>query len=122
MTTCGDGRMVSRVRALGGNEKLLCVVRESVGPEILGHGDIMRDAPLVRASPFFSYGRCVYQGRISHFIVKGDMLTRRGLTLTRIILHHHKNFRETIKKGKEMARTGQDWAPPLFCSRWEHVL
>jgi hypothetical protein len=32
---------VSRVRALGGNEKLLNVVRESVGPEILGHMDLM---------------------------------------------------------------------------------
>jgi hypothetical protein len=27
---------------------------------------------------------------------------RRGLTLTKIILHHHKNFRERIQKGKEL--------------------
>jgi hypothetical protein len=49
--------MVSRVRALGGNEKLLSVSRESAWPKILGHGDLMRGVPLVRASPFSSYGR-----------------------------------------------------------------
>jgi hypothetical protein len=35
---------------------------------------------------------------------------RSGLTLTKIILYHHKNFRErhhcSIQKGKEMIRTG----------------
>jgi hypothetical protein len=41
---CGGGRTASRVRALGGNEKLLSVARESVGPEIVGRGDLMRDA------------------------------------------------------------------------------
>jgi hypothetical protein len=30
---------------------------------------------------------------------------RRGLTLIRIILHYHKNFRWRIEKGKEMAKT-----------------
>jgi hypothetical protein len=30
---------------------------------------------------------------------------RRGLALTKIILCHHKNFRESVQKGKEMART-----------------
>jgi hypothetical protein len=47
-----------RARALGSFKKLLSVARESTGPKILGHGDIMQDAPLVCASPFFSYGRC----------------------------------------------------------------
>jgi hypothetical protein len=28
-------------------------------------------------------------------------MERTGLTLTRIILYHHKNFRERIKKGKK---------------------
>jgi hypothetical protein len=36
-----------KVRALGGFEKLLCVVTESVGPKILGHWDLMQDAPLL---------------------------------------------------------------------------
>jgi hypothetical protein len=72
----GGGRTVSRVRALGSNEKLLSVVRESVGPKILGHGDLMRDAPLVRASSFSSYGRHMYQGRVSHLIAKRDAHTR----------------------------------------------
>jgi hypothetical protein len=40
---------------------------------------------------------------------------RRGLTLIRIMLRHHKIFRERVQKGKEMVRTGQDQAPPLFC-------
>jgi uncharacterized protein YacL len=31
---------------------------------------------------------------------------RRGLTLIRIIFHHHKNFREHVQKEKEMVRTG----------------
>jgi hypothetical protein len=39
---------------------------------------------------------------------------RRGLALTRIMLHHHKIFREGIQKGKEMVRIGQDRASPLF--------
>jgi hypothetical protein len=30
---------------------------------------------------------------------------RRGLTLTRIILHHHQIFGEGVQKGKEMVRT-----------------
>jgi hypothetical protein len=42
----GGGRIVSRARVPGGNKKLLSVVREreSVGPKIFGHGDLMRDA------------------------------------------------------------------------------
>jgi hypothetical protein len=32
---------------------------------------------------------------------------RRGLTLTRIILHHHKNFREHVKKGKKWSEQGK---------------
>jgi hypothetical protein len=40
------------VRALDSFKKLLSVTRESVGPKILGHGDLMRDAPLVRCLPF----------------------------------------------------------------------
>jgi hypothetical protein len=43
----GSGRTVSRVRALGGNKKLLSVARENTGPELLEHGDIMQDTPLV---------------------------------------------------------------------------
>jgi hypothetical protein len=42
----GGDRIVSRVRAPSGNEKLLSVVREreSAGPKIFGHGNQMRDA------------------------------------------------------------------------------
>jgi hypothetical protein len=47
---------------------------------------------------------------------------RRGLTLTRVILCHHKNFREHVQKRKEMVRTGQDRAPPLFNPTSEHAL
>jgi hypothetical protein len=47
---------------------------------------------------------------------------RRGLSLTRIILHQHKNFRERVQKEKAMVRTGQDRASPLFCASWEHTL
>jgi hypothetical protein len=32
---------------------------------------------------------------------------RRGLTLTRIILRHHKNFRERIQKGQEHGKIGR---------------
>jgi hypothetical protein len=46
-------------RALDGFEKLLSVVRESAGTEILGHGHLMRDAPILRVSTFSSYGRHV---------------------------------------------------------------
>jgi hypothetical protein len=52
LTAGNSGRMMSRARALGGNEKLLSVASESVGSEILGHGDIMRGMPLVQASHF----------------------------------------------------------------------
>jgi hypothetical protein len=69
------GRTVSRARTVGGNKKLLSVARESVGPEILGHVDIMRDAPLVQASPFSSYGICAYQGCLSYHC-KGRPYTR----------------------------------------------
>jgi hypothetical protein len=34
----GNGRTMSRARALGGNKKLLSVARESTRPEILDHG------------------------------------------------------------------------------------
>jgi hypothetical protein len=34
----GNGRTMSRARALGGNEKLLSVARERVRPEISDHG------------------------------------------------------------------------------------
>jgi hypothetical protein len=47
---------------------------------------------------------------------------RGGLTLIRIILHHHKNFREHVQKEKEMVRTWQDQVPPLFYPGWEHTL
>jgi hypothetical protein len=47
----------SRVRALSGFEKFLSAVREREGPEILGHGDLMQDVPIVRVSTFPSYGR-----------------------------------------------------------------
>jgi hypothetical protein len=46
------GRTVFRVRALGGNEKFLRVARETVGPKIVGHGDIIHDACIEQASPF----------------------------------------------------------------------
>jgi hypothetical protein len=54
-----DGSVLGdrRARALGGFKKLLDMARESTGPEILGHGDLIRDAPLLHASPFSSYGR-----------------------------------------------------------------
>jgi hypothetical protein len=74
--TSGGGRMVSRARALGGSKKLLSVVRERAGPKILGHGDIMRDAPQVRSSTFSSYGRRASERRVSHFIAKVDAHTR----------------------------------------------
>jgi hypothetical protein len=45
-----------RARALGSFKKLLDMARESTGPEILGHGDLMRDVPLLRVSPISSYG------------------------------------------------------------------
>jgi hypothetical protein len=38
------------------------------------------------------------------------------------MLYHHKIFKEHLQKGKEMARTGQDRVPPLFCPNWEHTL
>jgi hypothetical protein len=41
--------------------------------------------------------------------------------LTRIMLCHHKIFEERLQKGKEMVRTGQDRAPPLFCPSWERT-
>jgi hypothetical protein len=51
---------------------------------------------------------------------------RRGLTLTRITLPHHKNFRGAHPKrernGKNRASTGQDRALPLFYHSWEHTL
>jgi hypothetical protein len=47
---------------------------------------------------------------------------RRGLTLKRIMLHRHKIFRDYVQKGKEMLRTGQDRAPPLFCPSRERAL
>jgi hypothetical protein len=51
---------------------------------------------------------------------------RRGLTLTRIMLHHHKIFREPRPKrkrnGKNRGRTEQDRTPPLFCPSWDRIL
>jgi hypothetical protein len=51
---------------------------------------------------------------------------RRGLNLTRIIFHHHKNFRgarlKRERNSKNRVRIGQDRAPPLFCPSWEHIL
>jgi hypothetical protein len=47
-----------RERALGIFKKLLSVTRESVRSEILVHGDLMGDSPLVHMCPFSSYGRC----------------------------------------------------------------
>jgi hypothetical protein len=48
---------------------------------------------------------------------------RRGLTLTRIVLRHNKNFRGTHPKGeingKNMAKTGKDRAPPPFFVSWD---
>jgi hypothetical protein len=73
--TGGGGRMGSRVTALGGNKKLLSVARESAGPKILGHGNIIRDMPLVQSSPFSSYGRRASERCLSHFIAKGDART-----------------------------------------------
>jgi hypothetical protein len=46
-----------------------CLGQEHL-PEILGHGDLMR------ASHFNLYGRRMYQGHVSHFIVKGDVHIR----------------------------------------------
>jgi hypothetical protein len=46
----GSDTMVSRAteeRERTGDEKLLSVMRESAGPKTLGHGDLMRDVPLV---------------------------------------------------------------------------
>jgi hypothetical protein len=34
----------------------------------------MRDAPILRVSPFSSYWRCTYYRRVSHFIAKGDVV------------------------------------------------
>jgi hypothetical protein len=54
---CDNVQGDRRARALGGFKKLLSVARDSIGPEILGHGDLMRDAPLLHTSPFSSYGK-----------------------------------------------------------------
>jgi hypothetical protein len=41
-----------RLRALGSFKKLPSVARESTGTEILGHGHLIRDVPVLHASPF----------------------------------------------------------------------
>jgi hypothetical protein len=46
---------------------------------------------------------------------------RRVLTLTRIMLHHHKIFGEGIQKGKEIVRIKEEQPPPLFCPSWERA-
>jgi hypothetical protein len=43
----------------------------------------MRDAPLVRTSPFSSYGRRAYYNHVSHFIEKGEALLVVHLSLIR---------------------------------------
>jgi hypothetical protein len=37
------------------------------------------------------------------------------------MLHQHEIFGERIQKGKEMVRTGQDRALPLFYPSWERA-
>jgi hypothetical protein len=73
----GGGAVMSgatEVRVLSGFEKLLRVLRNSVGTKILGHVHLMRDRLILRSSPFSLDGRHAYYRRISHFIEKGDEL------------------------------------------------
>jgi hypothetical protein len=71
-------RSEARVEAVACSK---CGERESTRPKILGHGDLIRDAPLLCASPFSSYVRRAHIMCVSHFIEKGDGLVAVRLTL-----------------------------------------
>jgi hypothetical protein len=48
---------------------------------MLGHGDLMKDAPLLHVSPFFLICEMRPITRVSHFIQKGDRLIVARLAL-----------------------------------------